>query len=381
MNIQIIHEGTNSIFLLKNVNQTDRIRVRDIIINLMKNSHPKEYIEFFKTNKDIRSPIPSKFSLYDQNEKLEENEYINLNDEKTKSSGEKILYFLENKNFQNEKYHSGNKNLEKDSLEDSLPQKESIEEILMKVTGAKEKLNINRKVKKSRRISDDTFENEFDLFERILQTSQNSLDSIERLNAIRNLLMRPLLSGMNQNSQSISSNQQNNNSSNNQSSSNIINSSNPFYIPRRVNTVQPDPVMINNLKEMGFEEDRIRRALIATSNDMTSATEMLLNGTDLDLEDDLPSGFINYSNGNMNVVQVVNGSNQLVDQEVEANDEDDEIYDDDDLQDEIEELQEGDHDYQDHEHDNEHLIHDPDEDILEYEDENFNYSQNNQNQP
>lgn len=241
----------------------------------------------------------------------------------------------------------------------------------MQVTGAKEKININRKVKKCRKIFDDAFENELGLFERILQTSQNTLDSTERLNAIRNLLMQPLLqrSGLNPylNSQSSSSSQQNNINFTNQSSNNIVNSSLPFYIQSRVRDLQADHEMINNLKEMGFEEHRIRRALIATSNDLPSATEMLLNDTDFDLQDDLPNGFINYSNGSLNRV----GSNHFSIQKNEVEDGDEEIYDDYDYF--QNELQEG-NQHQDH------LI-DDGQNIFENEEENLNLLQNNPNLP
>ena len=41
--------------------------------------------------------------------------------------------------------------------------------------------------------------------------------------------------------------------------------------------IVPDENLVNNLKEMGFPEDRCRRALIMSRNNINRATDMLLN--------------------------------------------------------------------------------------------------------
>ena len=326
MNIQIIFEQNNSIFILKNINDSKSLKVKDLIKNILRTlpgnannvennerNAPKDYLHTsFKSyslddqKKEYLNNYHQNFCLYDQSKKLESEEILNLNDKETKLKKEKTLYLIENKVYNSKKQaaivnkkfvKSKNNDKEKEKDDLSSPKIESIEELIMKVTGAKEKINKNRNVKKSRRIVDDDLNGEFDIFERILQSSQNDMNSMDRLNAIRNLLMRPLMSGMNSSNLNSNSNSGGNNgmgSNINNSSSNIIHSSvnssrNPFYFPHRTqSTVQPDSALINNLMEMGFEEDRIRRALTATGNDITSATEMLLNGTDYDLEDDLP---------------------------------------------------------------------------------------------
>lgn len=45
------------------------------------------------------------------------------------------------------------------------------------------------------------------------------------------------------------------------------------------NQVIPDENLLNNLKEMGFSEEQGRRALIASRNDITRATDLLLSDT------------------------------------------------------------------------------------------------------
>jgi hypothetical protein len=356
MNIQIIFEQNNSIFVLKNIDDSKSIKVKDLIKNILKtlpdnvynveNSTPKDYLHKSFKNNSLNDQNKDKenlknshhgYCLYDQAIKLDPEQKINLNDKETKLKKDKTLYLIENKIYHSKKQEVEivnkkfvkSKTNEKEKNDLSSPKIESIEELIMKVTGAKEKINKNRNVKKGRRIVDDDLGGEFDIFERILQSSQSDMNSMDRLNAIRNLLMSPLMSGMN--SSNLNSNS--NSDGNNGIGSNIINgnsniiyssvnsSRNPFYFPRRrQTTVQPDLTLINNLKEMGFEEDRISRALIATGNDITSATEMLLNGTDYDLEDDLPNGFVDFNQGAVNVntsnnanLQVENGQGNIID--------------------------------------------------------------------
>jgi len=52
-----------------------------------------------------------------------------------------------------------------------------------------------------------------------------------------------------------------------------------------VTLAQPIPELVNQLKEMGFEEARCRKVLIHTHNEINAATELLLTDQDLDLPD------------------------------------------------------------------------------------------------
>jgi len=63
-----------------------------------------------------------------------------------------------------------------------------------------------------------------------------------------------------------------------------IGSSSSNNIPRRIPlsrthfvNVVPDENLVNNLKEMGFPEEQCRRALIASRNDISRATDLLLS--------------------------------------------------------------------------------------------------------
>jgi len=52
-----------------------------------------------------------------------------------------------------------------------------------------------------------------------------------------------------------------------------------------VTLAQPIPELVNQLKEMGFAEDRCRKVLIHTHNEINAATELLLTDQDLELPD------------------------------------------------------------------------------------------------
>lgn len=305
MNISIICESKNLNFSLKNLKANSSLKVRDLVSNLKKNIKLENGYNIF---------------LIEESRRLEDTEEIKIKDENEVTT--RTFFLIEVREYK----------LKNQILNDS-----ELEENLMKVTNAKEKLNRNRTVKKTRRIHDDSLTREFELFEQILQSSQNSnMDAVDRLNAIRNLIMRPVIgenqtninnSNVNQSHNSLASNllntmsQMTNNTSqtNNQNQSQV--NSNPFYIPQRIRPqiVQPEPELINNLTEMGFEEDRARRALIATSNDYAAAAEMLLNDTDIALGDDLPSGMYNYSYGGTGNIELpqVNNNELIIDPENE----------------------------------------------------------------
>lgn len=112
----------------------------------------------------------------------------------------------------------------------------SIEEMIMQVTGASEKIVVKKQEARP----------QFDFFEQ-LSNGNNSLSRLlsvlqgleERTNELRGMSMRSQYN------------------------------------------VEPNENFVRELKDMGFPEDRARAALIRTRNDVTRATDILLNGEDV----------------------------------------------------------------------------------------------------
>lgn len=74
-------------------------------------------------------------------------------------------------------------------------------------------------------------------------------------------------------------------------------------IPIRLPNVEPDQDLVNQLIEMGFPEDRSRRSLIMTRNNIEAAVELIAN--DQDLDSSQPSSQL-QSNNNIIEVNEVN---------------------------------------------------------------------------
>ena len=66
------------------------------------------------------------------------------------------------------------------------------------------------------------------------------------------------------------------------------------FANRPVSTVVPNPDKLQQLLEMGFSEERSRRALTMTRNNLEAAVELIAN--DQDLAYDQPNDSFNISN-------------------------------------------------------------------------------------
>ena len=262
--IKILFE--NKVIIVDKINQRE-LKVNDVIRNL------KRFLN--KSDESIN------YILINEERKMNHDEIINLN-----SSGvDKVLQLVELKNYN--KINQEIKVDKKSSLQ-------SIEILIMKATNAKEMPKTFKKNNSKNRYYYQTGENfEDEILQHLLQRNTNST---ERFESIRNILRTARTE---------------NSENEEQTSQSRLNSRNAYNISSRPNMIQPDPAMVENLKEMGFEEERIMRVLIATNNELTSATEMLLNDTDLALNDDISNSnyyrnFPTYYNIHSNVV---NGTN------------------------------------------------------------------------
>lgn len=212
---------------------------------------------------------------------------------------------------------------------------ETIEKTVMLVTNAKEQINTSKATTKKRSVfhHDD---GQLEYFEQmirsgVLPNSTRLRSEIANLLNLQNLstndtsgqgqnpyfgfnfnnLGNPVISQTTQssNNQSTANNQTNQTSNNSNVisiSSNPNTTSLPNLIPSslpvrraRPPTIEPNPEHVQFLMDMGFEEARAKRALIASKNNLNHATEMILNGYDLDLpESGLHSGKIFSKIGN-----------------------------------------------------------------------------------
>lgn len=165
---------------------------------------------------------------------------------------------------------------------------ENLEDILMKVTNAKTKIKaFDKKGIESNRFGDlDEFLNNS-----VSILSGNNLQNInirsnnplitqslnENLSSLLNL--RNIFSGISQGvrMQVIQQNPVNNSQPQQNNNSSVFNISSLIRPSSAQAQIEPNSEYVNTLVEMGFEEDRVRRALINSLNNMDVATEMLLN--------------------------------------------------------------------------------------------------------
>ena len=222
----------------------------------------------------------------------------------------------------------------------------SIENLITYCTGAttplKEfKINNNNNIYNSGSSSFGSNINNNDLINALMSLrnhGQNNDVNRPSTNEILNRILMPLINNVESDSSNNSSmfNSQSSNNSNvrvvvNHSGENNLNShsgmnnifSNFMHGRSVVNEsrppVVPNPDMINQLVEMGFEEPRARRALIATRNNIEAAVEMIASDGDLGLDD-------GNNNSNNNIISSVNNNNINYDIE---------MYDDEDYVDEL----------------------------------------------
>ena len=159
-------------------------------------------------------------------------------------------------------------------LENFLPEvsnrkAEDIEDLIIKVTGGKTKIK-GPKVQ--------TPKKEFDFRLQLIEQMANSINSIGTLST-DNAILQNRVNEINHYSQLLR------NMINNEllgSLRNVEFNSNTSVNQNQNNRAQPAPVvpdenLLRDLKEMGFPEDRCRTALIMSKNNITRATDMLIN--------------------------------------------------------------------------------------------------------
>lgn len=152
---------------------------------------------------------------------------------------------------------------------DSILGSMKIEEAIQKVTGAKEPLKVSKNKLQSMPYVDFRNNFEMEIIDTLMQVRNRNIPSDQRIDMI-NRLMLPLL--------------------NSGSTGLGMMSSVSNTIP---STVQPNQASVNNLKDMGFSEDRARRALTMSHNDENAAVEILL--ADHDLAESEPQDMNDYS--------------------------------------------------------------------------------------
>lgn len=144
-----------------------------------------------------------------------------------------------------------------------------IEEAIQKVTGAKEPLKVTKNKHGSMPYVDFRNNFEMEIIDTLMQVRNRNMPSDQRIDMI-NRLMLPLL--------------------NSGSSLGMMGSMNSGGLS---SSVQPNQTSVNNLKDMGFSEDRARRALTMSHNDENAAVEILL--ADHDLAETEPQDLNDYS--------------------------------------------------------------------------------------
>lgn len=190
----------------------------------------------------------------------------------------------------------------KTSISSKVNTNKDVSEIIRKMTGAKEKLKLEEKDKKNK--TNLLYDDPNIILQTLMGMDSNSGDT-------RAAFIRDLLSGRVGQVQSPFSNSNSNNNSNitveNNPRSNLqirflesmLNTGNRPIIPRPAITVIPDTVKLQQLLEMGFAEDRAKRALIMTRNNLEAAVEVISNDQDLSYQ--LPNeSQSNQSNQSLN---------------------------------------------------------------------------------
>ena len=161
---------------------------------------------------------------------------------------------------------------------------ETIEKLIMLVTNAKSVIKPVKPQKKKYLSADDNME----YIEQILSGGNFPISSLRLRSEIVNLINNPFMNEGNLPSFIPSfntSNSSNNTTNTNNLTANIIpnNSINIRHV--RPPSIEPNPIFVQNLIDMGFPEDRAKRALAASNNNLNHATEMILNGYDLELSE------------------------------------------------------------------------------------------------
>lgn len=274
MKVNIIYENTSiKFFLNKDIYVKDLLKS---LKNIQSQNQAQSQSQSQNQNQNNLTNLNFKnkeFQLLDKNHKLLQlDEYISIkkytennfnislsnNDIKSeKTENEILLYLVPFDTYCTKKYESVEEFHAGPSGEKSANKKTDISELLMKVTNAKEKVSLKAKghTHDRMRIFDFINSNIGNLANDSSQVGNSSNHT--HLNELLNIL-RPMI----ENDGEVGFNSISN-------------------IPRRVSrpqvTVTPDENLVNNLKEMGFPEDQCRRALVASRNDISRATDLLLS--------------------------------------------------------------------------------------------------------
>jgi len=186
----------------------------------------------------------------------------------------------------------------------------SIEELIMKATGAKEKLTLEKKNNNNRL----NFLGGEDGRELILQALMNfEGENPQASNLIETLLMNRL--GQPGGNSNVRVSVQSGNQSNSNSSAipNRFQSIRERLTQIRSAPITPDANKVAMLVEMGFEEARARRALIMTRNNLEAAVEVIANDSDLGVEVDEEPQSQSTSNINVSNTNQVQSQVNIVD--------------------------------------------------------------------
>ena len=172
-----------------------------------------------------------------------------------------------------------------------LPEEENtkadeIEKLIMLVTNAKDQLkpvmSQKKKISKSDRYSQ-FLKSIYGDVNFPITSQRHNRGIFDIRDEVDSLLLNPndYISNLSYNQSNVP-NSINNNSGNlnvNIPNNNIPNSNNQVR-PLQPTSIEPNPSYIQNLINMGFPEDRAKRALIASRNNLNHATEMILNDND-----------------------------------------------------------------------------------------------------
>ncbi len=157
-----------------------------------------------------------------------------------------------------------------------------IEDLITKVTGGSKPLPPAKEKKQTTLDNFFSSSNEESMLLNAIMNLRGNRDPQQRDHIINNMIL-PILSNSNNanpfpNIVRISNN--------NSIGLNVNPISQPLRAHQPMQPVQPNPNAISQLVEMGFEEVRARRALIATRNNLEAAVEMIANDEDLGNDND-----------------------------------------------------------------------------------------------
>ncbi len=260
--------------------------------NLIKSIQVKDILKQLKISPFLNSKEEDELKLLNSDQDImNENDYINILenldnnqiklDEKIKEESIKVIDITKEenkfKNLTNEKYfylvkYQRFKNIKFSQIEDfklnDCKKKPEIEELIMKTTNAKIKIDTSKISRGDRTTTD-----RLNLLDELINSSLgNILNERQDINNNENVsqflnILRPIIGNEVDEGEIIINRD-------NRGPGSIIISRSGHH---RVSLV-PDENAVNSLQEMGFPEEQCRRSLILARNDISRATDILLNG-------------------------------------------------------------------------------------------------------